>query len=82
MSYMIENIEKGRTWRSYFDYIVVDARKPLFFEEGTTLKEINIVSLSLKSSKHLLTSDPIYMSFISAMPIITKSDKRIANKYG
>lgn len=45
MSYMIENIENGRTWRSYFDYIVVDARKPLFFEEGTTLKEINIVSL-------------------------------------
>jgi hypothetical protein len=42
---MIENVEIGRNWRSYFDYIVVDARKPLFFEEGTILKEINIVNL-------------------------------------
>jgi len=42
MSYLLN--DSGRHWRSYFDYIVVDARKPLFFEEGTSLKEIDIVS--------------------------------------
>jgi hypothetical protein len=34
-----------KNWRSYFDYIVVDAMKPLFFDEGTSLKAINIVCL-------------------------------------
>ena len=29
---------------SYFDYIVVDARKPLFFGEGTTIREVDRVS--------------------------------------
>ena len=40
---MLNDDIKGINWRFYFDYVVVDARKPLFFEEGTTLKEINIV---------------------------------------
>jgi hypothetical protein len=43
MGYMLNDEKTGRNWRSYFDYIVVDARKPLFFDEGTTLKEINTV---------------------------------------
>ena len=30
-----------RSWTTYFDYIVVDARKPLFFEEGTILRQID-----------------------------------------
>ena len=42
MSYLLN--DSGRHWRSYFDYILVDAKKPLFFEEGTSLKEIDIVS--------------------------------------
>ncbi len=40
---MLNDDKSGKNWRAYFDYIVVDARKPLFFEEGTTLKEINTV---------------------------------------
>lgn len=44
MSFLIDEKETGRHWRTYFDYIVVDAKKPLFFEEGTSLKEVDIVS--------------------------------------
>ena len=29
-----DGADKSRNWRSYFDYVVVDARKPLFFGEG------------------------------------------------
>jgi len=47
MSYLINEVEAGRNWRSYFDYILVEAHKPLFFEEGTPLKEINIVRTQL-----------------------------------
>ncbi len=43
MSYLIDEKETGNNWRSYFDYVVVEANKPQFFDEGTTLKEINIV---------------------------------------
>ncbi|XP_056427252.1 cytosolic purine 5'-nucleotidase-like [Hyla sarda] len=31
-----------KTWRSYFDLIVVDTRKPLFFAEGTVLRQVNM----------------------------------------
>ncbi|XP_064494274.1 cytosolic purine 5'-nucleotidase-like isoform X3 [Pseudopipra pipra] len=30
-----------RPWRSYFDLIVVDTRKPLFFAEGTVLRQVD-----------------------------------------
>ncbi|MEE6478952.1 hypothetical protein FKM82_012056 [Ascaphus truei] len=30
-----------KSWRSYFDLIVVDTRKPLFFAEGTVLRQVN-----------------------------------------
>lgn len=33
---------KNRPWKSYFDFIVVDARKPLFFDEGTILRQIDV----------------------------------------
>ncbi|XP_053257259.1 cytosolic purine 5'-nucleotidase-like [Podarcis raffonei] len=32
---------QSRPWRSYFDLIVVDTRKPLFFAEGTVLRQVN-----------------------------------------
>lgn len=35
-----------RPWRSYFDLIVVDTRKPLFFAEGTVLRQVNTVRTS------------------------------------
>ena len=33
-----------REWTSYFDYIVVDANKPLFFSEGTILRQVDKVN--------------------------------------
>uniref|UniRef100_A0A8C5C6G2 5'-nucleotidase, cytosolic II, like 1 n=1 Tax=Gadus morhua TaxID=8049 RepID=A0A8C5C6G2_GADMO len=30
-----------KNWRSFFDLIVVDTRKPLFFAEGTLLRQVN-----------------------------------------
>lgn len=34
-----------RPWQSYFDLILVDARKPVFFGEGTVLRQVDTVSL-------------------------------------
>lgn len=45
MNYLLEN--SYRDWRLFFDYIVVDAKKPLFFAEGTSLKEIDSVSTTI-----------------------------------
>ncbi|NXA42169.1 5NTC nucleotidase, partial [Eudromia elegans] len=36
-----EPVPRQRPWRSYFDLIVVDTRKPLFFAEGTVLRQVN-----------------------------------------
>ena len=33
----------ARDWTTYFDYIVVDAKKPNFFSEGTILRQIDKV---------------------------------------
>uniref|UniRef100_A0A673GYZ2 Cytosolic purine 5'-nucleotidase-like n=1 Tax=Sinocyclocheilus rhinocerous TaxID=307959 RepID=A0A673GYZ2_9TELE len=33
-----------RPWQSYFDLILVDARKPLFFGEGTVLRQVDTVT--------------------------------------
>lgn len=41
MNFLLKRAKQD--WRLYFDYIVVDAKKPLFFAEGTSLKEIDIV---------------------------------------
>uniref|UniRef100_A0AAR2JE49 5'-nucleotidase, cytosolic II, like 1 n=1 Tax=Pygocentrus nattereri TaxID=42514 RepID=A0AAR2JE49_PYGNA len=30
-----------KSWRSYFDLVVVDTRKPLFFAEGTVLRQVD-----------------------------------------
>ena len=43
MSYLLDTPE--RKWESYFDYIVVDAKKPNFFGEGTVLRQIDKVLL-------------------------------------
>ncbi|KAG8440983.1 hypothetical protein GDO86_006644 [Hymenochirus boettgeri] len=37
-----------KSWRSYFDLIIVDSRKPLFFAEGTVLRQVNIDSGKLR----------------------------------
>ncbi|KAK0139536.1 Cytosolic purine 5'-nucleotidase [Merluccius polli] len=45
MTYLLESDAKPsspkKTWRSYFDLIVVDTRKPLFFAEGTVLRQVD-----------------------------------------
>ncbi|PWA16955.1 hypothetical protein CCH79_00012740, partial [Gambusia affinis] len=33
-----------KPWQSYFDLILVDARKPVFFGEGTVLRQVDTVS--------------------------------------
>ena len=35
-----------RDWTDYFDYIVVDAKKPLFFEAGTILRQVDRVTFN------------------------------------
>ncbi len=37
MAYLMEN-GQGEPWEAFFDYIIVDARKPAFFGEGTVLR--------------------------------------------
>ncbi|XP_067857187.1 cytosolic purine 5'-nucleotidase-like isoform X2 [Heptranchias perlo] len=37
-----------RSWRSYFDLIVVDTRKPLFFAEGTVVRQVDTESGKLR----------------------------------
>ncbi|CAF0854107.1 unnamed protein product [Adineta ricciae] len=51
-----------RDWKSYFDYILVDAQKPLFFAEGTTLRIIdpNTGSMKLGSYAGQLQQNEVY----------------------
>jgi len=42
----------GQNWSSYFDITVVDAQKPLWFEEGTVFREVNIKTGALKIGIH------------------------------
>ncbi|CAH2047141.1 unnamed protein product, partial [Iphiclides podalirius] len=42
-----------RNWRTYFDWIVVDAKKPLFFGEGTTLRQVDTLTGALKMGHHV-----------------------------
>jgi 5'-nucleotidase len=37
MTYLF-NVPGAGPWKEYFNYVVVDARKPLFFGEGTVLR--------------------------------------------
>ncbi|XP_056147210.1 cytosolic purine 5'-nucleotidase-like isoform X4 [Lampris incognitus] len=45
MKYLLESGPKSggpkRSWRSFFDLVVVDTRKPLFFAEGTVLRQVD-----------------------------------------
>ncbi|VVC94078.1 unnamed protein product [Leptidea sinapis] len=45
--------EPHRNWRTYFDWIVVDAKKPLFFGEGTTLRQVDTRTGALKMGHHV-----------------------------
>ncbi len=44
MSYLMDvpNAPRaGENWQAYFDYTFVDAKKPLFFMEGTVMRQVN-----------------------------------------
>jgi hypothetical protein len=45
--------EPHRDWKTYFDTIVVDARKPLFFGEGTILRQVDTSTGALKIGTHM-----------------------------
>ena len=53
MKYMLESNADCKPWRSYFDYVFVDARKPLFFSEGTLLRRVDTETGRLHLGGHL-----------------------------
>jgi len=51
-----------KPWRSYFNYVVVDGRKPAFFGEGTVLRQVDVKTGNLKIGTHsgALREDLVY----------------------
>ncbi|ESO93154.1 hypothetical protein LOTGIDRAFT_190218 [Lottia gigantea] len=51
-----------REWTSFFDYVVVDAKKPLFFGEGTILRQVDKKTGKLKLGTHTgpISTEHIY----------------------
>lgn len=45
--------EPHRNWKTYFDIIVVDSRKPLFFGEGTILRQVDTGTGGLRIGTHM-----------------------------
>uniref|UniRef100_A0A146LNW5 Cytosolic purine 5'-nucleotidase n=1 Tax=Lygus hesperus TaxID=30085 RepID=A0A146LNW5_LYGHE len=41
-----------KNWKTYFDIIVVDARKPLFFGEGTLMRQVDTATGALRVGTH------------------------------
>jgi 5'-nucleotidase len=65
MGYLLtttNNQTPKRDWKSYFNFILVDAQKPLFFAEGTTLRIIdpNTGSMKLGSYSGQLQQNEVY----------------------
>ncbi|XP_052100993.1 cytosolic purine 5'-nucleotidase-like isoform X1 [Mytilus californianus] len=44
---------KGRDWITFFDYVVVDAKKPMFFKDGTILRKVDRATGSLSLGHHM-----------------------------
>ena len=50
----LNNSQKDwKNWRAFFDIIVVDARKPLFFGEGTIFRQVDMETEKLKMGTYL-----------------------------
>ncbi|GIY73039.1 hypothetical protein CEXT_43121, partial [Caerostris extrusa] len=64
MSYLFDFPCEGRKkdWKEYFDYILVDARKPVFFSGGTTLRQVDTETGALRIGIHVgpLTPGQVY----------------------
>jgi len=56
MKYLLESVDKSECkdkWITYFDYTVIDSKKPLFFGEGTVLRQVDTTTGALKIGTHL-----------------------------
>lgn len=62
MNFLSQPEDPHRNWKTYFDIIVVDARKPLFFGEGTILRQVDTNTGGLRVGVHTgpLQSDHVY----------------------
>ncbi|XP_059171336.1 cytosolic purine 5'-nucleotidase-like isoform X2 [Physella acuta] len=63
MTYLLDYPKNGgRHWTSYWDCVVVDAMKPLFFEDGTILRRVDTTTGALSLGHHLgpIKSGEIY----------------------
>ncbi|BFY97846.1 hypothetical protein BsWGS_00887 [Bradybaena similaris] len=64
MEYLLDFPEKHgkRHWTSYWDCVIVDAAKPLFFEDGTILRRVDTSTGYLSLGRHLgpINSGEIY----------------------
>lgn len=41
----------GTEWKSFFDYVIVSAAKPKFFQEGSQLREVDLATGNLRVGK-------------------------------
>lgn len=48
-----DKVDDWKNWRSYFFIIIVDAKKPLFFGEGTILRQVDTKTEQLKVGTYL-----------------------------
>lgn len=63
MEYLLDFPREGkRHWTSYWDCVVVDAKKPLFFEDGTILRRVDTSTKALTIGHHMgpIKSGEIY----------------------
>jgi len=50
----------GKDWKDLFDIIIVSANKPRFFEEGTTLREVDTATGNLKTSHAIVEKGKVF----------------------
>ena len=70
-----------RPWQSYFDLILVDARKPVFFGEGTVLRQVDTVSPCVCVCVCVLQKEqwniPFYVCLYDNLLIVTRCRPRV-----
>lgn len=59
MSYLLDGADASLpTWQDYFDVAITSARKPSFFQEGTTFREVDLATGKLKLGRILSSFQP------------------------
>jgi len=51
MGFILQN-QEGTPWEDFFNYVLVDARKPAFFSEGTVLRQVERDTGKLMIGRH------------------------------